>query len=288
MQHNLHFLHFFNFALRLDRQSKVFQCFLSCCIRKRARCPHIKGWTSIVSLQSSFCFQTTNKLLKHKHQLKVISLCNINKNIFVQKRQRMLILNTPSSLSHHFHKIIEREKSKLLKTEKDQQAESVTMFSAVYNICVICIVETLKLLGTAILNKTTEYNTKNQRALSDRKVDVTPRGNLLPRRSSSKVVYIQSIKVDPAWLLAQQQQVKQANRHPRLQGSTSARASSDSGLKSAVSPTSKMGARQQRVRHYTFPGCSRSSTMNKIYSRRRSFPLANSLEVIREEDELIC
>ena len=199
----------------------------------------------------------------------------------------MLILNTPSSLSHHFHKIIEREKSNLLKSEKDPSSESVTMFSAVYNICVICIVETLKLLGTAIINKTTEYNNKNQRAINDKKVDISPRGNLLPRRSSSKVVYVQSIKVDPAWLLSKQQQIQQANRHPKLQGPTSSRASSDLGLKSAVSP-SKMGSRQQRVRHYTFPGCSRSSPMSKIYSRRRSFPLANSLEVIREEDEIVC
>ena len=216
----------------------------------------------------------------------------------------MLILNTPSTLAQHFTKIIEQEQIRMMSSKENknnqklvQPQEGVTMFSAVYNICVICIVETLKLLGSAIINKTTEYNknndNNNNRNKADRKVNITP------RRSSSKVVYVQSIKVDPAWLLTKQKQVQQANRHPRLtanpsSASTSSRSESISiNSKKCLSSSSssfasslKMASRYQRVRHYTYPGCHRASSQSSHNSRRRSYPHTPNLDVIREEDEV--
>jgi hypothetical protein len=210
----------------------------------------------------------------------------------------MLILNTPSSLAQHFHKIIEQEQIRIMsKDNKNNQKlvqpeEGVTMFSAVYNICVICIVETLKLLGSAIISKTAEFNNNNNRnkAIADRKVNVTP------RRSSSKVVYVQSIKVDPAWLLTKQKQVQQAGRHPRLTATSSSSISSrtdsitTNSKKCLSSPSSisslKMASRYQRVRHYTYPGCHRASSQLSHNSRRRSYPHTPNLDVITEEEEV--
>ena len=209
----------------------------------------------------------------------------------------MLILNTPSSLSHHYHKSIESESHRNSNDSgrvKVQSGESANMFTTVYNICVICIVETLKLLGTAIINKTVEYNNSlAAERIKKQNPSAPPRGKLLPRRSSSKVVYVQSIKVDPAWLLSKQQQVQQ--RHPRLQSRTGETSSTSttttttfkSSFSATTFATAKM-ATSRRVRHYTFPGCSRaSSSQYNNSSRRRSYPIHTpNLEIIREEDEM--
>jgi hypothetical protein len=211
----------------------------------------------------------------------------------------MLILNTPSSLTHHYHQSLDSDLKKSPNNGdkvKVQSGESANMFTTVYNICVICIVETLKLLGTAIINKTVEYNNSlaAERVKKQNAAAASPRGKLLPRRSSSKVVYVQSIKVDPAWLLSKQQQVQQ--RHTRLQSrmgdtsTTSARTPSTSS-KSSFSATTYAAAKMaasRRVRHYTFPGCNRaSSSQYNSSSRRRSYPSHTpNLEIIREEDEM--
>jgi hypothetical protein len=154
----------------------------------------------------------------------------------------------------------------------------VTMLSAVYNICVICIVETIKLLSTAIISKKSDSTKKRD---ADRKIDVTPK---LSRRSNSKVVCVQSIKVDPAWL----QQISSRQQQQRKEASASSRSSaSDSSVRTS-SASQKMASRINRVRHQTFPGCHRtlSSSLHQIFSRRRSWPISSSLEVIREEEEI--
>jgi len=179
----------------------------------------------------------------------------------------MLILTTPASLNHHIQKIHNNNKPVVKPDQK------VTMLSAVYNICVICIVETIKLLSTAIISKSTKDASKRD---ADKKIDVTPK---LSRRSNSKVVCVQSIKVDPNWL----QQIN--SRQPRNQASSSSRPSrSASTMKTSASIPSRLN----RVRHLTFPGCQRtSSSLHQIFSRRRSYPLSGSLEIIREEDEFL-
>lgn len=205
----------------------------------------------------------------------------------------MLILNTPSTLAQHFHKIIEQEQIRIMSPKDDnnndqklvQPHEGVTMFSAVYNICVICIVETLKLLGSAIINKTAEYKKNNKNNSNKTVVNVTP------RRSSSKVVYVQSIKVDPAWLLTKQKQVQQ--RQARLTANPSTRPESItinskkclSTTSSTYATTLKMASRFQRVRYNTYPGCHRASSQSSHNSRRRSYPHTPNLDVITEEDE---
>jgi hypothetical protein len=182
----------------------------------------------------------------------------------------MLILTTPSTLSQGIQQTLKKRDQKA--STKATASNKVTMFAAVYNICVICIVETLKMLSTAM---TKSARDASSRAV-DRKIDVTPK---LSRRSNSKVVYVQRIKVDPAWL----QQVSRKQRPQPVRNS-----SPEPILKSADAAAvsaSKMASTRHRVRHLTFPGCHRSASLHSLFSRRRSFPLANSLNVIMEEDE---
>lgn len=181
----------------------------------------------------------------------------------------MLILATQPAtpLTHHIQKI---NRNKPV-AKKDQK---VTMLSAVYNICVICIVETLKLLGTAIISKGTKDVSKRDAA--DKKIEITPK---LSRRSNSKVVCVQSIKVDPNWLQ------KISSRQPRTATSTSSRTSRavSSTLKTSVSLPSRLN----RIRHLSFPTSHRtsSSSVHQMFHRRRSYPLSGGLEVIKEEEE---
>ena len=181
----------------------------------------------------------------------------------------MLIINTPATFTQQIQKM--SEDRSVAKTN-----DKMTMFSAVYNICVICIAETIKLLGAAIVSKATNDVKKVD---VDRKIDVTPK---ISRRSNSKVVCVQSIKVDPAWLkqISSRQQMKNQAKSRSSTTSTATATETSSKPKSH-----KTTSRPQRVRHMTFPGCHRpsSSSLQQLFSRRRSCP--NSLEVIREEDE---
>lgn len=175
----------------------------------------------------------------------------------------MFLIDTPTAFTQQIQKMGEdRTVSK---------NDNGTVLSAVYNICFFAVAETINLLSTAIVSNVAGAEKK---ANVDRKIDVTPK---ISRRSNSKVVCVQSIKVDPAWL-------KQINSRQQAKNQASSRSATTESSGKSTTTSHKTPARSQRVRHMTYPGCHRpsSSNLQQLFSRRRSYP---SLEVIREEDE---
>lgn len=184
----------------------------------------------------------------------------------------MLFIETPASITQHIQKM--GEDRTVSKNDK------ITMLSAVFNICAICVTETIKLLSTAIVSKASGDERKVN---IDRKIDITPK---ISRRSNSKVVCVQSIKVDPAWLKQINSRQQNKNQASSRSATISTSTAIESSGKSSTAASHKTPTRSQRVRHMTYPGCHRSSSssLQQLFSRRRSCP--NSLEVIREEDEI--
>lgn len=115
--------------------------------------------------------------------------------------RRMFMISERLSVSHH-HFEGYPQKVKTLSVDDSSLENSVNMLGTVYKICIICIVETLKLLGRTII-KATEGS-------SPKMVDRQPTSPS-PRRSSSRIVLIRSIKIERNWLKSKNTQLQLAN-----------------------------------------------------------------------------
>jgi hypothetical protein len=148
-----------------------------------------------------------------------------------------------------------------------------TMLGAVYKICLICLVETLKLIGETlqqVIKDPRESNTRPscqsrlEAAVKLGKVGGQPPPPPVPSRTRSKVMSIRTLTVNKNWL----------------------RQSKKAAIKNC-----------QRSRSVTVPGCRRTSSWSSFgrslnlsrqcLSRRHSYPpfRSSNLEMVAEEDE---
>ena len=107
--------------------------------------------------------------------------------------------HSPSSVSDHLHQFISPNN-----LTKKPMIESTTMLGTVYKICIICLLETLKLLSAALLSSEEQKEKKSVK--NDHKTALPP--PTIRTRTRSKVVCVKSLKVDSNWLLQQQQKHK--------------------------------------------------------------------------------